>query len=680
MSFSLRQSLLIGFGIILTLFILTSLYVSYETRKIHTLEDRLLNLRFPTVLTGEKLLDGIDLSLASLRGYMILGSNPAKADKMKAERATAWTKIDQMLKDYEHLSPSWTDTRNVERLANINKLIEAFRQAQQRVEDVAHTPANIESINLLLTQAAPAAGKVIAAITEMIDIESTLTATPERKAALKLMADSRGSFALGSANIRAYLLSGDLKFKRDFDKKWATNEERLKQLSQRETLFFGTQQSAWNNYKTSRATFSSLPQKMFSLRSQEDWNKANYWLATEAEPAAGGIKKLLAELNDSQEKSSQKDTESLLAEEQHLTLVSGLMSAISVISGIGIAIYLSQTISVQLKLMVANAEEMAEGNLVIPTLTPGKISDFNLLSNALNNTRDKLNQLVSRVVSSSENLQQHSGQLKSLIAESEQAVELQQQETDMIATAMNEMSATVREVAQNTSDAAMSAEDADKSTMSGQSIVEETVESINELARAIDHAANTINKLSDETNDVDTILVSISGIADQTNLLALNAAIEAARAGEQGRGFAVVADEVRTLAARTQESTSEIRTMLDHLKTGANNAVKVMGVGHKQAQASVEKANIAKETLQHITETVNVIRDMNTQIATAAEEQSAVTEEMSRNITSINTGSHNIVEQSHASLQSANEMAGMASQLAESVAQFKINRNSSGNA
>jgi methyl-accepting chemotaxis protein len=599
---------------------------------------------------------------------------------MKAERATAWTKIDQMLKDYEHLSPSWTDTRNVERLANINKLIEAFRQAQQRVEDVAHTPANIESINLLLTQAAPAAGKVIAAITEMIDIESTLTATPERKAALKLMADSRGSFALGSANIRAYLLSGDLKFKRDFDKKWATNEERLKQLSQRETLFFGTQQSAWNNYKTSRATFSSLPQKMFSLRSQEDWNKANYWLATEAEPAAGGIKKLLAELNDSQEKSSQKDTESLLAEEQHLTLVSGLMSAISVISGIGIAIYLSQTISVQLKLMVANAEEMAEGNLVIPTLTPGKISDFNLLSNALNNTRDKLNQLVSRVVSSSENLQQHSGQLKSLIAESEQAVELQQQETDMIATAMNEMSATVREVAQNTSDAAMSAEDADKSTMSGQSIVEETVESINELARAIDHAANTINKLSDETNDVDTILVSISGIADQTNLLALNAAIEAARAGEQGRGFAVVADEVRTLAARTQESTSEIRTMLDHLKTGANNAVKVMGVGHKQAQASVEKANIAKETLQHITETVNVIRDMNTQIATAAEEQSAVTEEMSRNITSINTGSHNIVEQSHASLQSANEMAGMASQLAESVAQFKINRNSSGNA
>jgi len=182
------------------------------------------------------------------------------------------------------------------------------------------------------------------------------------------------------------------------------------------------------------------------------------------------------------------------------------------------------------------------------------------------------------------------------------------------------MSATVKEVAQNTSDAAMSADDTDKATQSGHAIVVETVDSINELAEAIENAAYTINQLGDETNEVDTILVSISGIADQTNLLALNAAIEAARAGEQGRGFAVVADEVRTLAARTQESTAEIRTMLDKLKSGGNNAVEVMSVGHAQAQASVEKANIAKETLQSITETMNVIRDMDTQIVTAAEE------------------------------------------------------------
>ncbi|MGH1439584.1 MAG: methyl-accepting chemotaxis protein, partial [Cellvibrionaceae bacterium] len=428
------------------------------------------------------------------------------------------------------------------------------------------------------------------------------------------------------------------------------------------------------NYKSNRATFAPFPPKMFTLRSQADWNKANYWLGTKAAPAAGRIKELLIELAASQEALAAIDTEALYNEEKKLEVVSVIMTVLSIIIGIGIALYLSQTLSAQLRSMVNNAKEMAEGNLAIPDLPKAQITDFNLLAEALNNTRDKLSSLVSRIAHSSHNLHQHSGQLKSLVSDSEKIVEQQQQETDMIATAMNEMSATVKEVARNTSDAATSADDADKATQSGHTMVVETVDSINELAEAIENAANTINQLSDETNEVDTILVSISGIADQTNLLALNAAIEAARAGEQGRGFAVVADEVRTLAARTQESTAEIRTMLDKLKSGANNAVEVMSIGHTQAQTSVEKANMAKETLQSITETVNVIRDMNTQIATAAEEQSAVTDEMSRNITSISTGSYTVVEQAHASLASTNEMAGMASQLAESVAQFTVHK------
>lgn len=672
MSFSLRQSLLSGFSIVLSLFILSAIYTYYESGKIRTVEERLLNIRTPTVLAGEKLLDGLDLSLAGLRGYMILGADPSKATKMKDERAAGWAKINLMLNEYERLSSSWTETSNINRLTKIKQEINTFRQAQQNAEDISHTPANIASIDLLLTKATPAASQVVSAITAMIDLESALPATPERKSALKLMADSRGSFALGLASIRAYLLTGDAKFKQVFDKRWSINKQRLAQLSTVQSLFVGQQKKAWNNYQTSRAVFSPLPDKMFRLRSQDDWNKANYILATQAAPAAEKIKQLLAELRESQESLAQQDTQQLITDQQHLDMINTVMLLLSLFLGVVIAIFLSKNLSEQLTLMVANAKEMSEGNLAMPDLKYGKITEFNYLAETQNNTRNKLNQLVGHVVSSSNNLNKHCGQFKNLIEESEHIIEKQQQETDMIATAMNEMSATVREVAKNTSDAAMCAEEANKSTALGQHTVEQTVKSINGLAQAIDNAAATINKLNDETNDVDTILVSISGIADQTNLLALNAAIEAARAGEQGRGFAVVADEVRTLAARTQESTTEIRTMLDHLKSGANNAVDVMGVGHKQAQASVEKANQAKETLQNITNTVNEIKDMNTQIATAAEEQSSVTEEMSRNITSINTGSYKVVDQSHISLRSVNEMADMANQLAHSVSQFKI--------
>ena len=674
MTLSLRQSLLTGFGIVLGLFLVTSIYVNYETRKIHTIEERLLGNRIPTVLTGEKLLDGIHLSLAGLRAYLILGGEPAKADKFKAERAAGWEKIDLMMADYGQLSKEWGESDNQQRLEEIQQLIETFRQAQQEVEDIAHTPANIDSINMLLTQAAPQAKKVVTAITAMIDAEANLPATPERKVALKLMADSRGSFALGLASIRAYLLSGDQAFKASFESRWATNEERFKQLSQQSFLFAGAQKTAWDNYSSARSEFAPLPPQMFASRGKNDWNKANYWLGTKAAPAAGKIEILLTELAKSQNALAATDTEMLYAEEVRLNVVSGAMSIFSIILGIGIALYLSHTISAQLKAMISNAKEMGEGNLLVPTLAHGKIDDFNHLSDALNNTRNKLTNLVSRITCSSDSLYQHSGNLQNLITQSQKEIEQQQQETDMIATAMNEMSATVREVAQNTTEAAESAEEADTATNSGHNVVVETVDSINTLAEAIENAANTINQLSDETNAVDTILVSISGIADQTNLLALNAAIEAARAGEQGRGFAVVADEVRTLAARTQESTTEIRSMLDRLKIGANNAVDVMGEGHKQAQGSVEKANIALDTLKSITITVNTIKEMNTQIATAAEEQSAVTDEMSQNITTINTGSHNIVEQAQASLISANEMASMASQLAEGVAQFTIDQ------
>lgn len=672
MSFSLRQSLLFGFGIVLSLFVFSSMYTYYETVKIRTVEDRLLKTRIPTVLTGEKLLDGLDLSLAGLRGYMILGGDPRKATKMKDERAAGWAKIASMLDEYERLSHTWTETSNINRLTKIKEEINVFRQAQQNAEDISHTPANIESIDLLFTQASPAANQVVSAITEMINLESSLPATPERKRALKLMADSRGSFALGLASIRAYLLSGEVRFKQEFDQKWSVNQQRLAQLSTVQRLFSGSQKKAWNNYQTSRALFAPLPDKMFRLRNQDDWNKANYILATQAAPAAYKIKQLLAELSESQESLAQQDMQSLITEQHHLDMVTTVMLLVSLVLGSIIAVFLSKIISNRLILMIANAEEMSKGNLAISDLKYGNISDFNHLTEALNNTRNKLNQLVSRVVSSSNNLHKHCGHFQNIIEESEHIIEQQQQETDMIATAMNEMSATVREVAHNTSDAAMCAEEANKSTISGQHTVDETVESINGLAQAIDNAAATINKLNDETNDVDTILVSISGIADQTNLLALNAAIEAARAGEQGRGFAVVADEVRTLAARTQESTTEIRTMLDHLKSGANNAVNVMGLGHKQARASVKKANQAKETLQNITHSVNEIKDMNTQIATAAEEQSSVTEEMSRNITSINTGSHTVVDHSHLSLKSVHEMADMANQLAQSVSQFKL--------
>ncbi|WP_019625428.1 PAS domain-containing methyl-accepting chemotaxis protein [Thioalkalivibrio sp. ALJT] len=214
-------------------------------------------------------------------------------------------------------------------------------------------------------------------------------------------------------------------------------------------------------------------------------------------------------------------------------------------------------------------------------------------------------------------------------------VERQQNELDQVATAMNEMTSTIHEMASNSARAAEAANHAEKETDAGQEVVNGTVSVINRMAAEVEATAEKLGKLEASTAEIDKILSVIREIAEQTNLLALNAAIEAARAGEHGRGFAVVADEVRSLSQRTDESTVTIRNMIETLQSGAREAMSAMRGSQEQAADGVEKARAAGDSLVTIREAVAQITEMNTQIATAVEEQSAVSEEINRNVTSI---------------------------------------------
>ncbi|EHK0044982.1 methyl-accepting chemotaxis protein [Vibrio parahaemolyticus] len=215
------------------------------------------------------------------------------------------------------------------------------------------------------------------------------------------------------------------------------------------------------------------------------------------------------------------------------------------------------------------------------------------------------------------------------------AIQTQLQELEQLATAMHEMSVTATEVANNAQGAASAAKEADQATIEGSSVVSESTQTIKMLSDSIDLAVEEVQVLESATANIETILKVINDIADQTNLLALNAAIEAARAGESGRGFAVVADEVRTLAQRTQESTTEIRSMIEQLQSGASSVASAMHQSKGSAVEAVEKADLANDALQRIRDAIQRISDMNLQIASAAEEQSLVAEEINNNTVNI---------------------------------------------
>ncbi|MEJ2652033.1 MAG: methyl-accepting chemotaxis protein [Gammaproteobacteria bacterium] len=270
----------------------------------------------------------------------------------------------------------------------------------------------------------------------------------------------------------------------------------------------------------------------------------------------------------------------------------------------------------------------------------------------------KLQAVISDVVRSSGRLNHASEDMSGVVAEAEQAVLRQQGETAHVATAMNQMSATVQEVAANAARAAEAAEQADQETSQSKQVVVQTREGINLLANEVGKATHVIHQLETDSDNIGGILDVIRDIAEQTNLLALNAAIEAARAGEQGRGFAVVADEVRSLARRTQDSTQQIRELIENLQEVADKAVTVMEEGSAQAQSSVQQATQAEESLEVVTRAVATINEMNMQIASAAEEQSVVSGEINRNV-------HNISQVSEETAQGVQRSAALAGVVAD---------------
>ncbi|WOT06834.1 methyl-accepting chemotaxis protein [Shewanella youngdeokensis] len=298
--------------------------------------------------------------------------------------------------------------------------------------------------------------------------------------------------------------------------------------------------------------------------------------------------------------------------------------------------------------------------------------EFGELAHSFNLMLGKFQTNLQGVADTSSLLTQSSEGITLVTAKAANLMQTQHNELEMVATAMNEMTTTVVEVARNANDAADAAVQTDEQTQTGLAVVNNTIEVIDSLATGIEHASAVVKDLENDSHQIGSILDVIKGIAEQTNLLALNAAIEAARAGEQGRGFAVVADEVRTLASRTQSSVEEIQTMIEKLQSGAKLAANAMTDSRQYVDDSVNHARSAGDALQNIVKAIATITDMNTQIATAAEEQTAVSEEINVNIVNINHAAEETAQGSQTSSLESKNLLGMAQRLSVLVKEFRI--------
>jgi methyl-accepting chemotaxis protein len=282
-----------------------------------------------------------------------------------------------------------------------------------------------------------------------------------------------------------------------------------------------------------------------------------------------------------------------------------------------------------------------------------------------------LAQIIGSIDNSVQSLRQATASSSTRSNEIDVTFAAQKVEIDMVATAMTQMSSSSQTVSQSAMAAAQSTQEADQQGSKAHNIVDSAVESIETLAKQIEEASDVITVLGNDVANIVSVLDVIRGIAEQTNLLALNAAIEAARAGEQGRGFAVVADEVRNLAKRTQDSTEEIQKMIERLQSGSNKGVETMALSKNASESTVNQTQEAAEALNHIAKSLSSITDMNNHIATAAEEQNKVGDDISRRINMIAEGSHDAAELAHTEKDATEELIKLTHELDNLMDHFK---------
>ncbi|WP_429135785.1 methyl-accepting chemotaxis protein [Aeromonas veronii] len=353
-------------------------------------------------------------------------------------------------------------------------------------------------------------------------------------------------------------------------------------------------------------------------------------------------------------------------------LLSTTVGALTLLFVVIVAWLLIRQIRNPVMTLLEQTRQVAAGNLTSQLdMKQFSHDELGKLAQGFNEMQSSLRMLVNEVSGSVVQLGAAAEEISAVAQQSANNMGAQQHELNQLATAMNEMQATVQEVARNTNDAASAATSASDTAAQGSETVNDSIGRIEKVATAIEETALVIRQLGDDSRNIGMVLEVIQGIAEQTNLLALNAAIEAARAGEQGRGFAVVADEVRTLAKRTQDSTSQINHIISELQQRANEAGVTMQQSQDMMSETVHTAREAGASIAEISSSVNSISHMNIQIATATEEQGAVSEELNRNVVNISNASEEVATGAKQMAQACNDLNLLATQLQEVVRKFR---------
>lgn len=668
-NFSLGQKIGAGFVVVSLLLLVVSAVAISSFQSNRMVVSEVVEELQPAVLASNQLQKDVNATVASMGFYLL-----SKDDMHKKDYSEGLLKLQEQTQALETYSVIQNDETSQKLLQEISLEIEKFSQYQKSV--LLYAAKDTENYPALLYGARninPLSQQMLQIITMMILSEEEEEASSERRPILKDLGDMRYAVSSIMGGIRAYLAFRGQPAKDEVTLYRGQLETVLARFKKHEDLYTFEQEEGVEEFLAIQKTFFENYEELLSIHGGDKWRMDSYILRSEIAPLVSNIilnTQLLVERQNVRIDLASKGL--FKAIDISMSIVFSVSFGAIVLVILIVLVIRQITIKPLQKAVVAMKDiSEGEGDLTRRLVVEGK-DEVAQISSAFNQFSERIRHLISQSADVAGNLSEGVTRLEVVSKQSSEGAESQKEETSQVQMSIEQMLVATEEVSRSAHDAAKSAEEAKLMASNGQGTVADATNAFVSLAGEVEVASRVIEQLQENSHSIGSMLDSIKDIAEQTNLLALNAAIEAARAGEQGRGFAVVADEVRTLASRTQNSTAEIEEIITNFKSNAAEAVEVMARGQEKANEGVSYSNKVGEILVGITESVKQIADVNTQIASATEEQQMVSTEIQQNVGALMNIGQQSADGAQHTQATASELAKYRDQLQGLMKQFKI--------